>query len=337
MKSSNIIALALSLISLTTGVFFVAKRMSFDDQKYRSIVETVKKSTDLWDSEEPSNPNEMIASFGELEFKESKNLLPKKPSSNLQYYPLPKKFLAGVDKWEGCESMREIQDQGHCGSCWAVATASVISDRICIGAGGKSQFRASAYELMTCCENCKGKGKTDACKGGHSSMAAIFYKTNGIANSSCKPYPYERCAHHVNSTTLKDCQELIRHESGQCAANCTSNKPPGPGDKDWAISVYLVEGEEEMAREIYENGPIVASFHVYDDFLTYKKGIYHHVTGKYRSPHAIRILGFGEERGVKYWVVANSWNEEWGEKGIVRFLRGSNHCNIETSAFAMTS
>lgn len=30
-----------------------------------------------------------------------------------------------------------------------------------------------------------------------------------------------------------------------------------------------------------------------------------------------------------YWLVANSWNEQWGEKGFFRMLRGSNLCNIE--------
>jgi cathepsin B len=31
--------------------------------------------------------------------------------------------------------------------------------------------------------------------------------------------------------------------------------------------------------------------------------------------HAIRILGWGKEGGVPYWLVANSWNTDWGDKG----------------------
>lgn len=30
-----------------------------------------------------------------------------------------------------------------------------------------------------------------------------------------------------------------------------------------------------------------------------------------------------------YWLVANSWNEDWGEKGFFRMLRGSNVCGFE--------
>jgi cathepsin B len=50
--------------------------------------------------------------------------------------------------------------------------------------------------------------------------------------------------------------------------------------------------------------------------------------------HAVRMLGFGvdysvDPNGVKYWLLANSWNSAWGENGFFRFLRGSNHCGIE--------
>ena len=31
--------------------------------------------------------------------------------------------------------------------------------------------------------------------------------------------------------------------------------------------------------------------------------------------HAIKILGWGVEGGVDYWLVANSWNSDWGDKG----------------------
>ena len=33
---------------------------------------------------------------------------------------------------------------------------------------------------------------------------------------------------------------------------------------------------------------------------------------------------------TKYWIVQNSWGEEWGEKGYFRIKRGDNECDIET-------
>ena len=42
---------------------------------------------------------------------------------------------------------------------------------------------------------------------------------------------------------------------------------------------------------------------------------YQHLTGKYLGGHAVKVIGWGEENGTPYWLVANSWNEDWGEKG----------------------
>lgn len=45
--------------------------------------------------------------------------------------------------------------------------------------------------------------------------------------------------------------------------------------------------------------------------------------------HAVKMIGWGEENGTKYWLVANSWNEDWGDKGIFKILRGTNEYGIE--------
>lgn len=34
--------------------------------------------------------------------------------------------------------------------------------------------------------------------------------------------------------------------------------------------------------------------------------------------HAIKILGWGEENGTPYWLAANSWNTDWGDKGATK-------------------
>ncbi|VDP89456.1 unnamed protein product [Echinostoma caproni] len=71
------------------------------------------------------------------------------------------------------------------------------------------------------------------------------------------------------------------------------------------------------------NGPVEAMFQVFEDFFTYSKGIYHHVTGTFVGYHAIRMLGWGEENGERYWLL-------WGEDGFFRILRGVNESGIES-------
>ena len=86
--------------------------------------------------------------------------------------------------------------------------------------------------------------------------------------------------------------------------------------------------------ELMTNGPAEGAFTVYSDFPNYKSGVYQHVAGSALGGHAIRILGWGEENGTPYWLVANSWNYDWGDNGTFKILRGSNHCGIEGGVVA---
>lgn len=52
-----------------------------------------------------------------------------------------------------------------------------------------------------------------------------------------------------------------------------------------------------------------------------------------KGGHVVRIIGWGVENGTKYWLVANSWNEDWGDKGLFKIRRGTNECGIENYVY----
>lgn len=48
--------------------------------------------------------------------------------------------------------------------------------------------------------------------------------------------------------------------------------------------------------------------------------------------HALLVVGYGrvETSGEKYWIVKNSWGQDWGvERGYVYYARGVNACGVE--------
>jgi Papain family cysteine protease len=46
--------------------------------------------------------------------------------------------------------------------------------------------------------------------------------------------------------------------------------------------------------------------------------------------HDIEVVGWGEEDGVPFWHIRNSWGTFWGELGFFRLERGKNALQIES-------
>jgi cathepsin B len=247
---------------------------------------------------------------------------------------LPDTFDART-QWPNCPTIQEVRDQGACGSCWAFGAVEAMSDRICIASQGANNFHISAEDLVSCCGSC-GYG----CDGGYPEAAWEYYVHTGLvtggnynSNQGCQPYTIASCDHHVNGTK-PPCQG--EGPTPKCQKNCESTyKTPYKADKHFGGKAYSVKSTvEAIATEIMTNGPVEGAFTVYSDFLSYKTGVYQHTAGDELGGHAIKVLGWGTEGGKDYWLVANSWNEDWGDKGFFKILRGSDECGIESGIVA---
>ncbi|VDP21916.1 unnamed protein product [Soboliphyme baturini] len=219
---------------------------------------------------------------------------------------LPRNFDSR-EKWPYCKSMRQIRDQSSCGSCWAVSSASVMSDRECTASSGRLQPYLSDEYINACCPGCFG------CRGGWPELAFRFWVKNGVPTGgpygsvdSCQPY----------SIQCKNC--VVK--TPRCEQHCIPTYAiPLTTDKYYGESAYIVRGGiPAYMEEIFKNGPVVASFKTYEDIHYYKSGVYQHLWGKRRGAHAVRVIGWGIEDGVPYWLVTNSWNTTWGEKGTFK-------------------
>ena len=59
--------------------------------------------------------------------------------------------------------------------------------------------------------------------------------------------------------------------------------------------------------EIIKNGPVQVVFKVYNDFFMYKNGIYSkhpkaEVINVKDPYHSVKVVGWGTENGIDYWV-----------------------------------
>ncbi|XP_056419824.1 cathepsin B isoform X1 [Hyla sarda] len=249
---------------------------------------------------------------------------------------LPENFDSR-ENWPNCPTIKEIRDQGSCGSCWAFGAVEAISDRVCVHSNGKLNVEVSAEDLLSCCGGECGMG----CNGGYPSGAWQYWTEKGLVSGGlydshigCRPYSIPPCEHHVNGS-----RPSCKGEEGD-TPRCEKKCEEGYGtdystDKHFGSKSYGVpSSQKEIMAEIYKNGPVEGAFTVYEDFPTYKSGVYRHVTGEEIGGHAIKILGWGVENGTPYWLCANSWNTDWGDKGFFKILRGEDHCGIESEIVA---
>lgn len=234
-----------------------------------------------------------------------------------------------------CESVKEVRDQGSCGSCWAFGATEAMTDRICISTNGAHKPHISAEDLATCCSSC-GYG----CNGGFPIAAWNYFQSHGIVtggnyntNKGCQPYLIPSCDHHVPHSKNPCKGEL---PTPKCVKKCEEGyNVTYTDDKHFGSTAYQVSNnQQQIMKEIYTNGPVEAAFTVFSDFPNYKSGVYQHVSGEMLGGHAIKILGWGVEDGTPFWLVANSWNVHWGMGGFFKILRGSNHCGIEAGVVA---
>jgi cathepsin B len=211
----------------------------------------------------------------------------------------PESFDART-QWPNC-LFSVANQQRTCGASYAFATSQTAAERICIGSKTDKRVQLSPQELLSC------DTINSGCKGGYLNNALDYMKTKGLVDEECFPY-------QADSDTVK-CDKMC--------SNPTRERIDG---------YCILFGEDDIKREIYKSGPVVAATQVYVDFLTYKSGVYTKgdEVARFSGFHAIKIIGWGVEsgnenepnKGNKYWIIQNSWGDDWGEGGYAKVSMG---------------
>jgi len=250
---------------------------------------------------------------------------------------LPTEFDART-AWPKCSVISKVRDQSDCGSCWAFGSTEAFEDRRCVSSGNDVEF--SSDDTAGCCKGLS-CGFSMGCNGGQPSAALNWMCHTGVVTggdftdigkgSSCKPYELEKCAHHVApSPGIPACP--TGETSIQCKKSCSESgyTKSYTEDKTKCAKAFSVHGETAIMNSLMQQGPLAVAFTVYSDFPTYKSGVYQHTSGQMLGGHAVEMVGWGTENGTPYWLIKNSWNEDWGDHGYFKIKRGSDECGIES-------
>jgi len=250
--------------------------------------------------------------------------------------------------WPECKDViDDIRDQSNCGCCWAFGGASAASDRICISSKAKVKVPISAEDV------CFG-ASFDGCGGGFLEATWSYIEKGAVTGGNqgdtgplgggfCSAFSLPHCHHHGpqgDDPYPAEGDPGCPSESSPPAPKKCDATAKAPYD-DFQKSKYQFKGritsfrnEAAIQQAIMTAGPVETAFTVYKDFENYVSGVYKKTSNQQLGGHAVRIVGWGEDAGQKYWKVANSWNPFWGEKGYFRIARGDDECGIESQAMA---
>jgi len=248
--------------------------------------------------------------------------LPEREFVEVDAEALPVRFDAR-EAWPKCApTIGNVRDQGHCGSCWAFGAVEAFSDRICIT--HNVNVNMSANDVLACCDSC-GMG----CDGGYPASAWSYFEKIGNVDDSCDPYFDQTGCHHPGCTP--------EYPTPKCVKKCVNGHDWTQSKAKVTKSYSVPNNVQQIMQEIMTNGPVEGAFDVYQDFATYSSGVYKHVSGDLMGGHAIKIIGWDvDPKAGPYWIVVNSWNYSWGQKGLFWIAKGTNECGIESQIVAGT-
>jgi hypothetical protein len=77
-----------------------------------------------------------------------------------------------------------------------------------------------------------------------------------------------------------------------------------------------------MKQALLDHGPLIICIRVWEDFMWYFGGVYHHRWGPRVGGHVVTIVGYDDSQSC--WIVKNSWGTKWGEDGWFRMAYDAN-------------
>ncbi|UYV60943.1 hypothetical protein LAZ67_1002894 [Cordylochernes scorpioides] len=204
--------------------------------------------------------------------------------------------------WRSKGYVTEVKDQGYCGSCWAFSTTGGLEGQHYRKTG--KLVSLSEQNLVDC------STKTHGCNGGYMRDAFEYIMKNGGINTE-ESYPYmgytDNC--HYNKSNI--------------GATCKGYK-------------RINQDEESLKQALAAVGPISIAIDASGNFQEYKGGVYNNpdcgnAIGSLN--HGVLLVGYGQENGMDYWLVKNSWGDSWGENGYIKMSRNKNNqCGIANDA-----
>ena len=203
--------------------------------------------------------------------------------------------------WREKGAVSPVKDQGACGSCWTFSTTGTLESTNYIKTGVMTLL--SEQQIVDCAKG--SKYPNYGCSGGWPHSALDYAKDVGLCTDDYYPYTSKDGGCHDST-----CEKVVKVKSYKT----------------------LPQGDEKALAAAVAITPVSIVLDA-SAMQLYSSGIIDKCTDNIN--HAVLAAGYGEENGVKYWIVKNSWGTSWGENGYCRIQKdtgGMGMCAITYSS-----
>ena len=203
--------------------------------------------------------------------------------------------------WREKGVVTPVKNQASCGSCWAFSTTGTTESAYAISSG--KLVSLSEQQLVDCAT--RPKYEAEGCHGGWPWSVLDYVSDHGLCTEDAYPY------------TGKD---------GECKDSQCEVAVQSKG------KVQLPQGDEESLANAVALTPVSIVLDA-SAMQLYMGGIITKCTESIN--HAVLAVGYGEENGIKYWIIKNSWGPTWGEQGYCRVEKdvgGMGRCALTYSS-----
>ncbi|KAL0351816.1 UNVERIFIED_CONTAM: putative cysteine protease RD19C [Sesamum calycinum] len=230
---------------------------------------------------------------------------------------LPTNNLPTDFDWRDHGAVTAVKDQGSCGSCWSFSTTGALEGAHYLSTG--ELVSLSEQQLVDCDHEIsefftllvlrivRSRGIWFLRRRGDGGLMnnAFEYslKVGGVQKE--KDYPYTGA------------NGVCKFDKSKIAASVSN------------FSVVSID-EDQIAANLVKYGPLAVGINA-AWMQTYIGGVScPYICGKHLD-HGVLLVGYGAAgyapirlKEKPYWIIKNSWGENWGEKGYYKICRGHN-------------